>query len=98
MNQGVYKRFDFGTELETSGGFTLGAILATSPIKYNEKSHTINSLNLTTGFVWDNIKVGYSYDLNLSGLMGTHGVHEITVTYTFNSIFNSSFGCWRCQR
>lgn len=98
MSQGTYKRLDFGTELETSNGFTIGAILATSPVKYHEQSRTLSSLNVITGFVWDNIKVGYSYDLNLSGLMGTNGVHELSVTYTFNSIFNSSFGCWRCQR
>jgi len=98
MSQAVYKRLDVGTEIELSNGFTMGAILATTPIKYNEQSHTLNSLNITAGFVWDNIKVGYSYDVNLSELMGTHGVHEITVTYTFHSIFNSSFGCWRCKK
>ena len=98
MSQGVFKRFDIGTEIEMNNGFTMGAILATTPIKYDEQSHTLNSLNLTAGFVWDNVRVGYSYDVNLSGLMGTHGVHEITVTYTFRSIFTSSFGCWRCQR
>ena len=98
MGQGANKRFDFGAKMELENGFTVGAILATSPIKYNDQSYFLNSLNLTTGFVWDNIKVGYSYDLNLSELMGTNGVHEITITYTFNSIFNSSFGCWRCKR
>ena len=98
MNQGTYKRLDFGAEIETSTGFTIGALIATSPVKYHEQSRTLNSLNLITGFVWDNIKVGYSYDLNLSGLMGTNGVHELTISYTFKSIFNSSFGCWRCQR
>lgn len=98
MNQGPYKRLDFGTELETSSGFTLGAILTANPVKYNEYSSTFNSLNFITGFVWDNIKVGYSYDLNISGLRGTNGVHELTISYIFKSVFNSSFGCWRCQR
>jgi type IX secretion system PorP/SprF family membrane protein len=97
MNQGVYKRMDFGAEVELKSGLTMGAILATSPVKYDDQSHNLNSINLPTGFAWDSIKVGYSYDVNLSGLMGTHGVHEITLTYTFDSIFNSSFGCWRCQ-
>lgn len=97
MSQGVYKRFDVGTEVEMRNGFTLGAILATSPIKYNELSYTLNSLNLTTGVVWDNFRVGYSYDVNLSGLKGAQGVHEITLTYTFRSIFNSSFRRCRCQ-
>lgn len=98
MNQGIYKRFDFGTEIELENGFTLGAILATSPLKYDDQSHTLSSINLTTGFVWDYIKIGYSYDVNMSSLRGTNGVHEVTLTYTFDSIFNSSFGCWRCRR
>lgn len=95
MSQGVHKRFDVGTEIEMSNSFTLGAILSTSPVKYNELSHSLNSLNLTTGLVWKNIRIGYSYDINLSGLRGGQGVHEITITHTFRSIFNSSFGC-RC--
>jgi type IX secretion system PorP/SprF family membrane protein len=98
MNQGVYNRFDLGAELETSSGFIIGGILATSPVKYHEESTTINALNIITGFVWDNIKVGYSYDISLSGLKGTNGVHELSISYTFKSVFNSRFGCWRCQR
>ena len=66
MNQGIYKRFDFGTELELENGFTLGAIMATSPVKYTEQSHLLNSINLTTGFVWESIKFGYSYDFTTS--------------------------------
>lgn len=97
MSQGVQNRFDVGTEIEMKNGFTLGAIFSTSPVKYNALSHTLNSLNLTTGIFWDNIRVGYSYDIDLSELRGAKGVHELTITYTFRSIFNSSFGCSRCQ-
>ena len=63
----------------------------------SEESITINALNIITGFVWDNIKVGYSHDISLSGLKGTNGVHELSISYTFKSVFNSRFGCWRCQ-
>ena len=63
----------------------------------SEESTTINALNIITGFGGEKIKVGYSHDISLSGLKGTNGVHELSISYTFKSVFNSRFGCWRCQ-
>lgn len=96
MNQGPYNRFDIGAEIETNG-FTFGAILSTSPSKNDNNAHFLNSINLTTGWVWDDFKIGYSYDINTSSLSNTNGIHEITLTYTFYSLFNGDVGCWRCK-
>ncbi len=96
MNQGPFNRLDLGAELELNG-FTFGIQMATNPSPEPEKGSLINSLALVTGFVWDHVKFGYSYDFNINNINGTNGIHEITISYSFNSIFNGDFGCWRCE-
>ena len=87
----------FRTIFTTPGQYKLEVKNETINETISEEYTTINALNIITGFVWDNIKVGYSYDISLSGLKGTNGVHELSISYTFKSVFNSRFGCWRCQ-
>jgi hypothetical protein len=45
------------------------------------------------GIKQNNLSIGYSYDINLSGLVGVFGgSHEITVTYEFNTKYLSLKG------
>lgn len=80
MQQGEYNRLDFGSILHFNP-FILGAIVATNPIRKNEQSHLLTSVNLMGSIKINNFTFGYSYDMNTSKIDNTHGVHEFSLTW-----------------
>ena len=73
----------------------LGVFGAFAPTSLDAKSHKLTSLNFVTNMDYKRFTFGYSYDYNLSSLIDTKGIFEISVSYQFDSIFgdNSSIPC-----
>jgi type IX secretion system PorP/SprF family membrane protein len=63
-----------------------------TPVKGTKKLNQ-DALTLLVGIKQNNLSVGYSYDVNLSGLVGVlGGSHEITLTYEFKTKYLSLRG------
>lgn len=63
-----------------------------TPVKGLKKINQ-DALTLLMGIKQNNLSIGYSYDVNLSGLVGIlGGSHELTVTYEFNTKYLSLRG------
>jgi len=63
-----------------------------TPIKGSKKLNQ-DAITLLTGIKQNNLSIGYSYDINLSGLVGVlGGSHEITLTYEFKTKYLSLKG------
>jgi len=63
-----------------------------TPIK-ETKTLNHDALTALVGIKQNNLSIGYSYDINLSGLVGIlGGSHEITVTYEFKTKYLSLKG------
>lgn len=87
--QGGYDQFDIGAYWHTDP-FTLGMWLRGMPIinDYNQIERNINldALVFLVGYRIFNFRVGYSYDLTISEMLGaTGGAHEISLSYEFQS-------------
>ena len=91
--QGPASQLDLGVYYHRPP-FVLGAWYRGLPIPTGK----LNKLNqdaatLLTGIKQNNLTIGYSYDINLSGLTGPlRGSHEITMTYEFNTKYLSLKG------
>ena len=72
--------------------FSLGLLAATNPIKTDQNSHLLTSINAFLGMDWEGIRFGYSYDFNVSEIGRTGGVYELSITYDFLNNDNC-FGC-----
>lgn len=83
MMQSKYSRFDLGSQYVYNNQFLLGFLVATNPIKNDLNSHLLTSFNSFVGLKWEGFKFGYSYDMNLSDIGFTGGIHEFSISYDF---------------
>ena len=80
MRQGEFNRLDFGTGL-IFNNFYVGATAATNPLKTDNNSHFLTSVNMFAGLRYEHFKFGYSYDFNTTNIGRTGGIHELSLTY-----------------
>jgi len=93
--KGGYDRFDIGSRYQINE-FIVGAFATLAPTSITDKSHKLTSINFITNFDYKQFSFGSSYDLNLSSLMNTKGVFELSVSYKFDSLFGNNIvpcGC-----
>ena len=74
MQQGPYNRFDLGTKYQMER-FSFGLLAATNPIKSDQNSHFLTSINAFVGMDWEGFRFGYSYDFNVTEI-----VHSFSMT------------------
>ena len=91
MHQGSYSRLDLGLKYDMDK-FIFGLLAATNPIKTDQNSHLLTSINAFLGMDWEGFRFGYSYDFNVSEIGRTGGVYELSITYDFLNNDNC-FGC-----
>ena len=84
MKQADSNRFDIGFQYVFDNQFAIGVTAATVPIKSNEYSTLLNSVNSFMSLKWDKFRFGYSYDMNTTKLSNTGGVHEFSIGYDFS--------------
>ncbi len=92
-NQGNYSQMDLGMYLHYVP-FVAGLWYRGIPVQ-PKGSSSINhdALTVLVGIKQNNLSIGYSYDINLSGLVGVlGGSHEITLTYEFKTKYLSLKG------
>lgn len=87
MRQSQYNRLDIGGMLEMPM-FSFGLIAATNPERKSGNSHFITSVNPIVSMKFGEFTFGYSYDLNISKIGNTQGVHELTLTWQSNHTCN----------
>ena len=87
----LYKRQAFFQQLDLGGYFNMQPIVVglwyrglpfipTVPGIFNQEAVTA-----MVGLKQDNLSIGYSYDINLSGIVAAYaGSHELSVGYTFD--------------
>lgn len=85
-SQGTASQLDLGLYAHYVP-FVFGLWYRGLPIhKNNSKSLNHDAVTALVGIKQNNLGIGYSYDINLSGLVNTlGGSHEITVTYEFKT-------------
>lgn len=91
MRQSEYNRLDFGGKVEYDR-FSFTLLAATNPIRKNDNSHLLTSINAFMGMEWEGFKFGYSYDFNTTNIGRTGGVYELSISYDFGNDDNC-FGC-----
>ena len=91
MQQGPYNRFDLGAKYQMER-FSFGLLAATNPIRSNQNSHFLTSINAFVGMDWEGFRFGYSYDFNVTEIGRTGGVYELSISYDFLNNDNC-FGC-----
>ena len=89
--QGKYDQLDLGAYW-SQDPFTLGAWFRGIPVfdADNRKYGSIDAIIVLVGLkVSESIKIGYSYDITISKLLGhTGGSHEVSLVYGFNKNLN----------
>ncbi|ALJ03640.1 hypothetical protein APS56_00080 [Pseudalgibacter alginicilyticus] len=80
MQQGSYNRLDIGSTIKLEK-LLIGAIAVTNPAKNDTNSHLLTSVNTFIGLEFDQLRFGFSYDLNTSKIGRTDGVYELSITY-----------------
>ncbi|MDN3666975.1 PorP/SprF family type IX secretion system membrane protein [Algibacter miyuki] len=88
MQQGAYNRLDIGTNIQLQK-LLLGATAVTNPAKNDANSHLLTSVNAFIGLEMENLRFGFSYDINTTNIGRTDGVFEFSVTYLT--------GCLTCR-
>jgi type IX secretion system PorP/SprF family membrane protein len=83
MRQNDYDRIDLGSRFQIEA-FTFGALATFAPTSLTDNSHKLTSINFVTNLDYKKFRFGYSYDLNVSSLLKTKGVFEISVSYIFD--------------
>jgi type IX secretion system PorP/SprF family membrane protein len=91
MRQAEYNRLDIGAGIVLNKLY-LGATAATNPIKTDNRSSMLTSINLFGGLRYENFRFGLSYDYNTTKIGKTGGVYELGVTYQFD-VEAKCFGC-----
>lgn len=88
--QGAASQLDLGVYIHYVP-FVFGVWYRGIPTKVKgSKSLDQDAATLLLGIKQNNLSIGYSYDINLSGLVpATGGSHEITVTYEFKTKYLS---------
>lgn len=85
-SQGKYDQLDIGAYY-TKKPLTLGLWYRGIPLfkAYKRGYQNNDALIVSAGFQFDDIKIGYSFDLTVSRLLAnTWGSHEISLVYEFN--------------
>lgn len=90
MRQSQYNRVDIGTALNIKP-FTIGLTAATNLNSKTNNNQYLSSINLFSSIQVKRFVLGYSYDINTSGLSNTQGIHEISLTW---ELFPN---CYRCD-
>lgn len=80
MKQGIYNRLDLGTLL-TVKNFFVGPTFSLNPTKNTPGASTLISVNPCFGLLYEQFKLGLSYDYNTTSLGRTGGVYELSLTY-----------------
>jgi type IX secretion system PorP/SprF family membrane protein len=88
MRQSQYNRLDIGGIMELPT-FSFGIIAATNPERKSNNGHFITSVNPIVSMKMGEFTFGYSYDLNISKIGHTQGVHELTLTWQSSHTCNS---------
>lgn len=90
ISQGKANRLDIGSTLEFKN-FSFGVYAATNPFRQANNSHLVTSLNPLASFKTGEFTFGYSYDLNISRMGQTQGIHEFTL------VWQSRYRCDKCD-
>lgn len=80
MQQGEYNRLDLGAMVKIDK-LMLGAMAVTNPAKNNSNSHLLTSINTFVGLEFEQLRFGFSYDVNTTNIGRTDGVYELSLTY-----------------
>ncbi len=80
MQQGEFNRLDIGTTVRLDK-LMLGAMAVTNPAKNNSNSHLLTSINAFVGLEFEQLRFGFSYDVNTTDIGRTDGVYELSITY-----------------
>ena len=80
MQQGEYNRLDLGAMVKIDK-LMLGAMAVTNPAKNNSNSHLLTSINAFVGLEFEQLRFGFSYDVNTTNIGRTDGVYELSLTY-----------------
>ncbi|MDG1730425.1 MAG: PorP/SprF family type IX secretion system membrane protein [Algibacter sp.] len=80
MQQGEYNRLDISSLIKLDK-LMLGATAVTNPAKNNANSHLLTSINAFVGLELEQLRFGFSYDINTTDIGRTDGVYELSVTY-----------------
>ncbi|WP_339895134.1 PorP/SprF family type IX secretion system membrane protein [uncultured Algibacter sp.] len=80
MQQGEYNRLDISTIIKLEK-LMLGATAVTNPSKNNSNSHLLTSINAFVGLEFEQLRFGFSYDINTTDIGRTDGVYELSITY-----------------
>ena len=87
MRQSQYNRLDIGGIVEMPM-FSFGVMAVTNPEGKSNNSHFITSVNPIISMKLGTFTFGYSYDLNISRIGNTQGVHELSLTWQSNHTCN----------
>jgi type IX secretion system PorP/SprF family membrane protein len=87
MRQSQYNRLDIGGIVELPM-FSFGMMAVTNPESKTNNSHFITSVNPIISMKLGTFTFGYSYDLNISRIGNTQGVHELLLTWQSNHTCN----------
>jgi type IX secretion system PorP/SprF family membrane protein len=91
MQQGRFNRLDFVTSLMFEK-LIIGVAAVTNPARNSGNSHLLTSINAFTGWQFDGLRAGISYDFNTSKLGRTGGIYELSLSYQFD-LDIKCFGC-----
>ncbi len=80
MQQGENNRLDIGTTVKLDK-LMLGAMAVTNPVKNSLNSHLLTSINAFVGLELEQLRFGFSYDINTTKIGRTDGVYELSITY-----------------
>lgn len=80
MQQGEYNRLDIGATVKLDK-LMLGAMAVTNPAKNSFNSHLLTSMNAFVGLEFEQLRFGFSYDMNTTKIGRTDGVYELSITY-----------------
>lgn len=80
MQQGDFNRLDIGTTIKLEK-LMLGATAVTNPAKNDTNSHLLTSINAFVGLEFEQLRFGFSYDMNTTNIGRTNGVYELSITY-----------------
>ena len=80
MQQSRYNRLDVGTIYQIDM-LLLGLTAVTNPAKNDRNSHLLTSINAFIGLEYEELRFGFSYDMNASDMGYTSGVYEVSLTY-----------------
>jgi type IX secretion system PorP/SprF family membrane protein len=95
-NQGTVSQLDLGLYVHYVPfvfGLWYRGLPTTFTVKDGKKTLNQDALTALVGIKQNNLSIGYSYDINLSGIVGVlGGSHEISVTYEFKTKYLSFKG------